>query len=489
MDNIKINNFINHKHTFQNLKFYDYNSISIKSRLENISKLEVSFSKYENMNLEEIKRKYNQLRLYMRIIDILIALLDIIIITVLYFEHFTYLENLKITDEGNIMRIVCISISIIVSLLLIIRSNIKINVEHLKYVLSYHHFIILENKILIVLMIEIFIHLIQPYPFLFFDWDMIILGNQVKYNINMILFSLSILRLYTLLKAIKYWNYYSSEKSVRLLKLYKNKFIDVFLYKVIIKENSYIALCILFAFIFYLSSLIFKVLENYNYHEKYLFSSIYNCFWYLISTMTSTGYGDFFPKTLVGRIIGVICCILGVFLLSLVVITLIVSTQFSIEEQKAYADINLLTEQIKKDNYITKYFQTYIKYKISKIRKKFNLEQYIQLRNKLEKMRYRTLTKIRSKLKETINLSEFCEETRDIWDEKFYGIIDKLVFNLINLLESTEFFIKKADELKDIQKESKEISFRTVNLSLILVIIGCNFEIYGKYSNIFIKYR
>ena len=154
------------------------------------------------------------------------------------------------------------------------------------------------------------------------------------------------IRLYTLLKALRYWNYYGSEKGLRILKLYKNKFVNIFLYKVIVKVSSYLALGILFLTLLYLSSLLFKVLENFDAHDIYNFANFYNCLWYLISTMTSTGYGDFFPRTLVGRIIGVICCIIGIFLLSLVVITLIVSSQFSVEELKVRLIINLFIQLI-----------------------------------------------------------------------------------------------------------------------------------------------
>ena len=92
-------------------------------------------------------------------------------------------------------------------------------------------------------------------------------------------------------------------------------------------------------------------------------------------------------------------------------------------------------------------------------------------------MKANFLTRIRAKLKETINLSEFCEETRDIWDKKFYDIIDKLIQNIYNLLESTEFFLEQSDEFFKNQEASKILAFRTINLSLLMITSGCNFEI------------
>jgi voltage-gated potassium channel len=99
--------------------------------------------------------------------------------------------------------------------------------------------------------------------------------------------------------------------------------------------HSYIAILILFCAILYVSALIFKVVENYDsINDVYYFGNFYNCLWYLISTMTGTGYGDYFPKTLIGRIVGVLCCIIGIFLLGLVVATLVILTQFNQDEKK-----------------------------------------------------------------------------------------------------------------------------------------------------------
>lgn len=323
-----------HARTLNNLKFFDYNTLSIKSRVDNLSKLELSFNGLEDYNENDLKAEYNRLRRNLQILDFIIAFFDLFVVTSLYFEHFLYLAELKITDDGNLLRIVAASISFVTTLLLILRFFYKIKFENVKYILSYNPYIMFANRKAWTLILEIVLHIIQPYPSVQVAWTMIILNNKVTYTLNMILFILCLARLYTVLKAIRYWNYYSSEKALRILRLYKNKFLNVFLYKVIVKVNSYVALGLLFVSILYMFALLFKVLENYSAEDKYGFSSFYNCLWYLISTMTATGYGDFVPKTLVGRIIGVFCCIIGTFLLSLVVITLIIFSQFTNEEQK-----------------------------------------------------------------------------------------------------------------------------------------------------------
>jgi len=65
--------------------------------------------------------------------------------------------------------------------------------------------------------------------------------------------------------------------------------------------------------------------------------SLLNCFWLIIVTMTTVGYGDYFPKSHLGRFIGVVACIIGMLIVSLIVVSLAVISEFTSEEKKAYS--------------------------------------------------------------------------------------------------------------------------------------------------------
>jgi hypothetical protein len=66
------------------------------------------------------------------------------------------------------------------------------------------------------------------------------------------------------------------------------------------------------------------------------FKYMTNAMWLIIITMTTVGYGDGYPSTHCGRIIATVACIIGMLLISLMVVSLTVSSEFSKEEAKAY---------------------------------------------------------------------------------------------------------------------------------------------------------
>ena len=61
-----------------------------------------------------------------------------------------------------------------------------------------------------------------------------------------------------------------------------------------------------------------------------------NCMWNVIITITSVGYGDIYPKTFFGRIVGVIVCFWGVFIVSFFVVTITNMLNFTGSEEKSY---------------------------------------------------------------------------------------------------------------------------------------------------------
>lgn len=66
------------------------------------------------------------------------------------------------------------------------------------------------------------------------------------------------------------------------------------------------------------------------------FGLLQNNIWNVIITMTTVGYGDIYPKTTMGRIVGIIIALWGLFLVSIFTVTLSNLFTFSMGEKKAY---------------------------------------------------------------------------------------------------------------------------------------------------------
>lgn len=82
------------------------------------------------------------------------------------------------------------------------------------------------------------------------------------------------------------------------------------------------------------------------------FSRLDNCLWLVLVTMTTgklywllVGYGDIYPKTIFGRITMFICAIYGVVVVSVMVVAIQNTLEFSVLESKAFTCINKLNSR------------------------------------------------------------------------------------------------------------------------------------------------
>ena len=75
-----------------------------------------------------------------------------------------------------------------------------------------------------------------------------------------------------------------------------------------------------------------------------------NACWAAICTMSTVGYGDIYPKTSLGRIFGCMSIIFGIFLFSVLVVTLHKNLEMSSEEGSSYTVLRRLNmrERLKK---------------------------------------------------------------------------------------------------------------------------------------------
>lgn len=61
-----------------------------------------------------------------------------------------------------------------------------------------------------------------------------------------------------------------------------------------------------------------------------------NACWSVILTMTTVGFGDYFPRTTIGRIVIFFCAMFGVVVVSMIVVTVMNMLEMSGAESKAF---------------------------------------------------------------------------------------------------------------------------------------------------------
>ena len=106
------------------------------------------------------------------------------------------------------------------------------------------------------------------------------------------------------------------------------------------KKSFYILLLFSIIFVILLSFML-KIIEGPVYFVDQSvrdagidFNFIQNCMWCVLITMTTVGYGDYYPKTNLGRLIIIITAVLGNVLISLIIVSMQRVFEFSENEQK-----------------------------------------------------------------------------------------------------------------------------------------------------------
>jgi hypothetical protein len=436
----------------------------------------------QEINIDELLKSYESLDNKIKFIDLISTTLDVITMYIFYIEHFDYISNnYTLSTTSNLIRVIFLFISLLVCFLIILRyiyrrKSEKIESQFYEPQNSENSKLSEKNKKRN-LIIEIFIHLLQPYPVIHYEFNIMVLGEEVTYSMNLFLYFLCIIRIYMVLKVIRYWNLYAKKRSKKILEFFsKEANSDIFLYKANLSNRGFSTLLILGFFTLLICSLLLKVTEFTQNNQKNPFFYFWNSLWYLVVTMCTIGYGDIIPHTVLGRFIGLIVCLVGVFILSLLVVTLTLFTDLDSEELKAYNDIDSINTSYIMKNETEKYIDSILKFKIKSKLKKIDFscvkEKYFRNTRK---------TDINIDLKKNqmnkFSYTDFMKNVREMTETQLCEVLAG--FNgMWQVEKKMDEYVSINEELSMITRKNKNMMIACLNLAKCLNCVGsiCNLD-------------
>ena len=254
------------------------------------------------------------------------------------------ITNRKISTVENTLRFINIGIVSFAFFLVCFHYHIKLILLKSANILSKYDNIFTSGQYKY-LFIELFLVSIFFPPYVNEAISGELLNVYFIYNLNAIFSIFVIAKCYLILRVYTLYSRWTSDSANSIGNKYNVKVGLHFALKAELKNRPYtmltIATAIALAILaFAVRTFEYGIVEPENTYVNLKgdndLQELQNCFWLIIVTMITVGYGDMFPKSHFGRFIVIIAAIIGMLLVSLIVVSLAVLTEFTDEEKKAY---------------------------------------------------------------------------------------------------------------------------------------------------------
>ncbi|CAI2365896.1 unnamed protein product [Moneuplotes crassus] len=248
------------------------------------------------------------------------------------------------SDEEKTFRIIlecfCVFSTICIYIALIVRYTLVLTLQKSKGFYSKYD-TLMNTGLYKYFFTEIVINSITPFPFIwdttysekYSDYD-----TKVRYRVNdVFLLVMCLCRTYLIIRAILTLSNFMNTRSQRVCNMSGTTANFMFSVKSLMKKKPYSVLLTSLVVSVGLFGFVLRIFERpLSEASGQDFNSINNAFWVTLITMTTVGYGDFFPKSNIGRFIGILIAFWGVAFVSLFVVTLTNLLLFENGEEKSY---------------------------------------------------------------------------------------------------------------------------------------------------------
>ncbi|TNV83749.1 hypothetical protein FGO68_gene975 [Halteria grandinella] len=187
---------------------------------------------------------------------------------------------------------------------------------------------------------EQIICLFAPYPFLHqyqYSEENVNWHVTVTYSINSILTCICFIRVYIPLRYLLFSSTFMGPRSSRVTRMAGADATHMFALKAAMKQTPMIYIISTLLASIFLFGYQLKIFEGpLSDVSNQNFNKLSNAMWNVIITLTTTGFGELYPKTMMGRLIGLVICFWGTLMVSIFVVTVNRMLTFSPSEEKSF---------------------------------------------------------------------------------------------------------------------------------------------------------
>lgn len=146
-------------------------------------------------------------------------------------------------------------------------------------------------------------------------------NHEIVYEFNDLLLWFMTIRIYLAIKLLLYMTYFMSPRAQRVLAVHGQETSVLFAVKCVLKQRPFVCLGASLVISTVLFGFHLQIFESPMLPiTKMNFTTMVNCMWNVVITLATCGYGDLYPVTFFGRVVGVMITFWGVFIASMVVV-------------------------------------------------------------------------------------------------------------------------------------------------------------------------
>lgn len=428
-------------------------------------------------------------------VDLQIKILDTFI-SLLIFSNLTFNfidNNLTVSEEGlptdsdykpmnqvndkiNYLRIFNCIIVIITEVLLIVTYYLKLSKLRIEGLASSNDGIYSTGLFkFLILEVIVLLPVCPPYIEIIIKGKM--LGSIYVYSISTITTSISLLKIYYIVKIFNHYSIFTSFYAKTVSKKKKREADFSFSFKAYLNHYPILSVSVLYFLTAVILTCILRASEygynpdisSYDKQNKAIsnksLKSYFDVIWLTLISMTTVGYGDLFPYTHIGRILMFIGATIGTFLVSMMISFFSNHVEFDPEQRKAYSMI-LKLESIKKMKVkASDGIKVFLLFYLTNKRKyKSNKEKMIRLYKALNLLSFVT---------KSFSLNFKSVQNFFLPSDKVLSNLDKNLTDQVKVIQySSEVINYVREKLVKINHEEKKILVSFENIEDLLDSIG-----------------